>query len=159
MDEKISKGDFIAITYNGEPFYGRVQSASNYGLSPEKPNWYIEMKSPDGPHYWKQDSDGGGVHVIAANQEDCLLETVLQSIYDEYRQVIVDETWRRVLAGGRVTKANFTDWSNDGSSDYNLPEINDRIFAVYRQVQHEVYENHMAAMLVMVRARLYMVDV
>ena len=63
----IKKGDTIIVYSQNTSRTGIVDSASNYGNLPWKPEpcWYIEFTDPvHGAVYWKQDGDGGTVEVL-----------------------------------------------------------------------------------------------
>ena len=57
---KIQPGDSITILYRGYEYSGYINSAVNWGTV-DKPDWYIEFTSSDGPHCWKQGCDGGEI--------------------------------------------------------------------------------------------------
>lgn len=55
---KYKRGDSVTIVCNNTPISGVIDTAHNHG-SIKEPDWYIELTSKDGSHYWKQSIDGG----------------------------------------------------------------------------------------------------
>lgn len=89
----LNKGDRIRATQRSYPFaelIGTVDTAINYGTE-QKPDWYIQMTTDDGPSYFKQVEEKIKVELLLDEPEQMYLHFRVEVNGDNVQPDMVDK--------------------------------------------------------------------